>query len=112
MNKKLIIFSTITLLLLPLVIFAIIIPAQPGQGAINILSLINNLLQVLWWIFLGIIVAMSIWAGILFLTARGSEDQLGKAKKFVVWIIVGIFVAILGYGAYATIQGIIPAVVP
>ncbi|KKP41492.1 MAG: hypothetical protein UR31_C0028G0009, partial [Parcubacteria group bacterium GW2011_GWA2_33_14] len=33
----------------------------------------------------------------------GSEDQLGKAKKFVVWIIVGIFVAILGYGAYATI---------
>ena len=72
-------------------------------NTINILSLINNLLQVLWWIFLGIIVAMSIWAGILFLTARGSEDQLGKAKKFVVWIIVGIFVAILGYGAYATI---------
>src|SRR3989344_3098082 len=104
MNKKLIIFSTITLLLLPLVIFAIIIPAQPGQGAINILSLINNLLQVLWWIFLGIIVAMSIWAGILFLTAQGSEDQLGKAKKAVIWGGVGVFVAILGYSAFITIQ--------
>ena len=98
MNKKLVnSLAVITTLFLPVLVLA----AEPSNFIVTIID--NVLSMIVWPLFIGLVIIMSIWAGILFLTARGSEDQLGKAKKFVVWIIVGIFVAILGYGAYATI---------
>lgn len=36
-------------------------------------------------------------AGILYLTAAGSESQLEKAKNALVYSIIGVIVAILGY---------------
>jgi len=105
MNKKLVLFFALSILLvLPVLSLAIAFAPQPGSGAVNIQSLISEIISILWWIFLGIIVIMFIIAGILFLTAQGSEDQLGKAKKAVIWGGVGVFVAILGYSAFITIQ--------
>ncbi|PIR69562.1 MAG: hypothetical protein COU47_02295 [Candidatus Niyogibacteria bacterium CG10_big_fil_rev_8_21_14_0_10_46_36] len=38
-----------------------------------------------------------IWAGILFVTARGNETQLAKAKKVFVWSVIGAMVIVAAW---------------
>jgi hypothetical protein len=45
--------------------------------------------------FLGII--GFVIAGILYLTAAGDEDQIGKAKNAMMYSIIGVIVALLGF---------------
>ncbi len=74
-----------------------------------VVTIVNNLLSmVVWPVFLGVIVIMFIWAGILYLTARGDPEKFKKANLAVVFAVIGIIVAILGYKAYATLRAIIP----
>jgi heme/copper-type cytochrome/quinol oxidase subunit 2 len=35
-------------------------------------------------------------SGVLYLTAAGSEDQIGQAKRAMTWSIVGVIVSIIG----------------
>ncbi len=44
-----------------------------------------------------IVVAMLIWSGILFITAGSSEDDLGKAKDFFQYSLIGIGFIVLSY---------------
>lgn len=99
MNKKLI-ASAVALLVMPMVALA----------AENfVVTVINNFLtMVIWPIFLGLVIIMFIWAGILYLTARGDPEKFKKANLAVVFAIVGIIVAILGYRIVATLRNIIP----
>lgn len=101
MNKKIILTSIVTLLLTPVMVLA--------AADSWLVTIINNLLNmVVWPVFLGLIVIMFIWAGILYLTARGDPEKFKKANLAVVFAIIGIIVAILGYKAYATLRVIIP----
>ena len=99
MNKKLIVSaSTISLLLLPLAASAFINPgAAPIQQNLSIVGIINNVLQVIWPIFIGFAVIMLIWAGFLFLTARGEEEKAKQARQAVIWAVVGIAVGIIAF---------------
>jgi len=45
-------------------------------------------------------VVMIIWSGFLFVTARGSDEQLKKAKSTFQWTIIGA-VVLLGSSAIA-----------
>jgi cytochrome bd-type quinol oxidase subunit 2 len=46
--------------------------------------------------FLGLlVVTMFIWSGVLFVTAQGDEKQLEKAKKIMLWSIVGVLIIML-----------------
>ena len=38
-----------------------------------------------------------VWAGFLYITAYGNEDQLGKAKKIIIWSIVGLLLVIVSF---------------
>ena len=99
MNKK-IIASVITLLAAPMVALA-------QQNFVVIV--INNLLtKVVWPVFVGLVIIMFIWAGILYLTARGDPEKFKKANLAVIFAIVGIIVAILGYRIVATVRSFIP----
>ena len=47
-----------------------------------------------------------IWAGILYVTAYGREDQIGNAKKIVTWSLVGLTIAIFSYAIVSIITQI------
>ena len=81
--------------------------AQWGIGQANALksgtpqgSLIGIVEQTMYWLlglvgFLGII--GFVIAGVLYLTAAGDEDQIGKAKNAMMYSIIGVIVALLGF---------------
>jgi uncharacterized membrane protein len=66
----------------------------PGGSIIGIVATTMNWLLALVG-FLGII--GFVIAGILYLTAAGDEDQIGKAKNAMMYSIIGVIVALLGF---------------
>lgn len=74
-----------------------------GQGSLRALALtiINFFLG-----FLGLIaVIMIIYAGVLYVTAAGAEDQTGKAKKIIMYAIIGLLIVLLSWAIVNTILG-------
>lgn len=67
-------------------------------GFSNIPDLIRGLLEIAVKIAIPVVVIFIIYAGFLFVSARGSEQQITKAKSMLTWTIVG---AILVVGAWA-----------
>ncbi len=67
------------------------LPNDTIYGIIN--RTMNWLLMILG--FIGII--GFVIAGILYLTAAGDEDQIGKAKTAMMYSIIGIIVALMGF---------------
>ena len=50
-----------------------------------------------------------IYGGVLYLTASGNQDQIGKAKTTIVYGIVGLVVAGLAYAMVITVKSVISA---
>jgi hypothetical protein len=68
------------------------------------------LLDFIGWaiIIIGLLgVIIFIYAGFLYLTAQGETDKIETAKKVLIYAIVGIVVAVLGYVAVKTINDIL-----
>lgn len=73
-------------------------------------AIINNLLTiVIWPVFIAAVIGAFVWAGILFLTAKGEPSKLSQAKTAVIWAVVGIVVALLAFSAVNIVQQIIPS---
>ncbi len=64
-------------------------------------ELVENVAGIVAAIGVPIAVIAIIWAGFLFVTARGSEDQIKKAKTTFFWAIIGTAI-LLGSWALAT----------
>ena len=64
-------------------------------------DLVTNIAKIVAEIGVPIAVIAIIWAGFLFVTARGSEDQIKKAKTTFFWAIIGTAI-LLGSWALAT----------
>lgn len=61
--------------------------------------------------FLGLlVVAMIIYAGVLFVTAQGDEKQIEKAKKMIMWSIVGMIVVMFSFAIVKVVAGVQTAV--
>lgn len=65
----------------------------PGTLGQNITNIINYFLGLLGLIA----VAFLIYAGILMVTAGGNEEQVGKARKIIMYAVVGIVIILLSY---------------
>lgn len=77
--------------------------ATGGEGDFKTLAnrIINFFLG-----FLGFIsILMVIYAGILYVTSAGNDDSVGKAKKILLYAVVGIVVIFLSYALVNTILG-------
>lgn len=44
-----------------------------------------------------IFLALTVYAGILWMTAQGNDDQVGKARKILVAAVIGMMIALFGY---------------
>jgi len=67
-----------------------------GLATTSVATIITTIMQWMLYIVGTIAVITFVISGIMYLTAAGDEDQIGKAKKAMVYGIVGIVVALLG----------------
>lgn len=70
-------------------------------------TLIVNILNWLFGIFLVIAVAMLIYAGFLYATAGGSQDQVKKAKNTLTYALIGVAIAVLSKAIVLVVQNIL-----
>ena len=57
-------------------------------------------------------VLMFVWAGILFVTSAGNEERLGKAKKAMLWAVIGVAVSLAGAGLVLVVRNVIGTTPP
>ncbi|MFH1375499.1 MAG: MMCAP2_0565 family pilin-like conjugal transfer protein [Patescibacteria group bacterium] len=54
--------------------------------------------------FVGAIaIAAIVYAGFLYLTAAGNQEQTEKAKKIIIWVVIGIIVIVSAYAIVNTV---------
>lgn len=78
--------------------------ALSGLDGTNITTLVQNLM---FWLFgiLGFLAVIGfVISGILYLTAAGDEDQIGKAKNAMMYSIIGVIVAMLGLVIFSAVR--------
>jgi MFS family permease len=76
------------------------LPNPPGYNQINasdIQNLIVAILTIVWYVFIGIAVISFMIAGIYFLLSQGDPTKAAEAKRYTIWGIVGVAVAVLGF---------------
>jgi len=88
MNKKLLFFLLLGILVLPVSVYAAVNSIQSLSVAIA---------GVVWIVFTVIVIICFVAAGILFLTAAGSAEKVAKARSAFLWGIVGVAVGIVAY---------------
>jgi len=83
--------------------FGIGAPKGVGDNHSTLASTINDI--VLWLLgFVGALaVLMIIVAGIMYLTSGGDEGRVEKAKQWLIYAIVGLIVALLGWVIVSTV---------
>lgn len=64
-----------------------------------------------WIANIGIAIAviMIIYAGLLFMTSGGNDEKVAKAKKALIWSLIGLAVLIMGKAWIALIKDILQA---
>lgn len=113
-NKTIYLFFTaMAVIALPVAVFAIDPTLNPigsisATGELpttysfdNIPNLIVNLVNWFAWFISVVAVAMGLYAGFLFMTARGETAQLATAKKTMLYAVIGIAVAIVSFSIIA-----------
>lgn len=60
-------------------------------------NILNNTLNLIWVVFIGFAVIMFIWAGFEFLSAQGEPAGIEKARKALLWGIIGVAVGVLAF---------------
>ncbi len=110
MNKKRLItlFSLATLLFTPVIILAEDPPAPPafppfvpGGAITNLTERLNNILfnivGFIWPMFAAFAVVMFIYAGFLFLNAKGDSSGVKEGRNALLWGTIGVTVALLAF---------------
>ncbi len=83
------------------------IPNPLGEGNDNLITLLNKIIETLLLIAGPIAVIMIIWAGFLYTTSGGKEDQVKKAHKTVLYTVIGLIVLILSAGIMNLVESIV-----
>lgn len=97
--KKAIIGIGLSAALLPLLALAQVggVPGPIITSPTDISVLITRILNWVAGIIMTIAVIMLLFSAVMYLTAGGSEERVGKAKSYLLYAIVGIVVAILTF---------------
>lgn len=112
MNKKILSALYICLLvaiaLTPIAINATSVGFSPGTVPTNIslTGMIGTVLNTVWVIVAAIAVIMVITAGVIMMTAAGSPDKVAMGRQTLIWAIIGLAIAILGFSV-TTIVGFV-----
>ncbi len=70
-------------------------------------AILTRAKEAVWTIFAVVAVFCFVYAGMLYLTASGDPQKLEKAKKAVIWGVVGIIIAIVAFSAVSIIKALL-----
>lgn len=107
-----IVLATVTLgalLLGALPVFVAAAEDSPIKTADDVIKIVRNIgywISVIFWIVAGI---ATLYAGFLFATAGGSQEQVGKAKKQLLYAIIAVVVGVMAAGVPQLIDAILRA---
>ena len=87
--------------------FSFSIPNPLKGGATDLGGLVKVLAQWLFNLAIPIAVIMIVYAGVLFLTAQGSEQKVTKAKDVLKYAVIGLAIILIGSGFVTLIQSIL-----
>ena len=103
--KKIVPYLAIVLIIFPLVVYA-----QMPRGyrtAIDIAIFLDTVADWLYIIGVALVIVVVVIGGILYLTAGGNEDQIGKAKKTLVNGLIGAAIVLLAGIIVDTVENFI-----
>ena len=84
------------------------LPQQPPitgfQGVINFLNSVLNTASIA---FVVITFLLFLWTAYLFLTAGDNPDRQGKARKFLLYAVIGVVVSLFTYGIFKFVNSLI-----
>ena len=83
------------------------VPGPIVTSPVEIAALIQKVLNFVAAIVMTIALIMLLWSAILYLTAGGSEERVGRAKNYLIYAIVGIVVAILAFSVQPFLQTVL-----
>ena len=73
----------------------------------NILGVIQGITTYIATIVGSLSILVFLWAGILYITSAGNQSQLEKARKALVYGVIGLAIAMSGAAIVTTVVGII-----
>lgn len=101
MKKSLIAVFSLTLLALPVLVFAQVDPIN------SICTILNYIKQILLAVGLTIAVIILIIGGINYMTSSGDAEKAGKAKTMIINAIIGVVIILLAAFIIGLVQGLI-----
>ena len=104
MKKHSVILAVLGILLLSPSVSLAALPARDQIGINDIVNIVSRVLSAVWILFVSFAVVMFIVAGGSFLTAQGEPEKTAQARRFVLWGVIGIVVAILGFSVVLLIR--------
>jgi len=97
-NKSLLLkFFLVTLLIFPLASSAIQFNDGPTGATPTLQNVINRVVDVVWWVFIAIVVILFITIAVLFLNSEGEPAKLETARRALIWGAAGVLVGILAF---------------
>ena len=64
-------------------------------GGICTMDTVYTVTDWIFWIFLAFVVIMGVWTGFMFMTAGGDPGKIEKARGMIVYLVIGIVVAVI-----------------
>lgn len=77
---------------------AITLPENPGLPVINVDNLIKQAIQIIFAVGQVSFVIVLLIGGVMFITSAGNEQQAEKAKKLILYAVIGIVVLFSAWG--------------
>ena len=82
-------------------------PTGAGGGIISITGLLEAILDIIMILAVPVIVFFIIYAGFLYVTARGNSDKVKTANQTLLWVIVGALIILGAQAILSIVQGTI-----
>ena len=67
----------------------------PDWGGYCTMDTVYTVTDWIFWIFLAFVVIMGVWTGFMFMTAGGDPGKIEKARGMIVYLVIGIIVAVI-----------------
>lgn len=69
-----------------------------GDPENRLMDRINSLISVVLSLVGTILIVIILYAGFLYMTAGGNDEQIGKAKKYIINSVIGLIIVLSAYG--------------
>ncbi|MEK7493538.1 MAG: hypothetical protein AAB630_00115, partial [Patescibacteria group bacterium] len=80
---------------------------NPANATTNALTVLANIINWFSWLLAILSVAMGLYAGFLYMTARGEPQKVATANNVLVYTVIGVVVAILAFSIKTIIKAFI-----